>query len=247
MPKQKNSKTKPHCQICGEKQIDKLRPASTVRKELSDLILKETGNWDRKGWICANDLKKYREKYVRLLVKSEKGELNKLEREVVSSLTENDIVSQDVDSDFQTKLTMGQRIADKVADFGGSWTFIIIFGLILFLWMFINSYLLLKHPFDPYPYILLNLALSTLAAIQAPIIMMSQNRSEDRDRRRSIQDYKINLKTELELRLLHQKMDHLLNQQWKRLMEIQEVELDLLDEEEEQSKKDNNSLNPPSR
>jgi len=239
----KNKKTKPHCQICGETQIEQLHPGSIVRKELSRLIKKKNGNWDHNGWICSDDLKKYRRKYVLSLVESEKGELNKLEREVVTSLTENDIVSQDVDSDFQTKLTWGQKIADKVADFGGSWTFIIIFGLILFLWMFINSLLLIKHPFDPYPYILLNLVLSTLAAIQAPVIMMSQNRTEDRDRRRSIQDYKINLKTELELRLLHQKMDHLLNQQWKRLMEIQEVELDLMDENQ-QPKNSNKKTNP---
>ena len=226
----KSKKTEPHCQICGETRVDLLHPGTIVRNELSSLIKKKTGKWDKNGWICSDDLKKYRGKYVRSLVKSEKGELNKLEREVVASLTENDFVSRDVDSDFQIKLTWGQRVADKVAGFGGSWTFIIIFAIILFLWMFTNSLLLIKHPFDPYPYILLNLVLSSLAAIQAPVIMMSQNRTEDRDRRRSIQDYKINLKTELELRLLHQKMDHLLNQQWQRLMEIQEVELDLLDE-----------------
>jgi len=227
---QKNKKTKSSCQICGVTKNERLRPASIVRKELSGLIKKKTGNWDQNGWICVDDLKKYREQYVRSLVESEKGELNKLEHEVVTSLTKNDILSQDVDSDFQTKLTWGQKIADKVAVFGGSWTFIIIFGFILFLWMLVNSFLLARHPFDPYPYILLNLVLSSLAAIQAPVIMMSQNRQEDRDRTRSIQDYKINLKTELELRLLHQKMDHLLNQQWERLMEIQEVQLDLLDE-----------------
>ncbi len=235
----KKTKQKPVCQICGESRIELLRPARVVRKEISGLIKKETGHWNKEGWICMKDLGKYRKKYINTLVKSEKGALTELEHEVISSLTDDDLVSENVDTDFQTKLTVGQRIADKVADFGGSWKFIIIFLLTMFAWMVVNSYLLIKHPFDPYPYILLNLALSCLAAIQAPIIMMSQNRQEDKDRARSIQDYKINLKTELELRLLHQKMDHLLNQQWERLMQIQELQLEALDdvEEEEEGEK----------
>ena len=121
-------------------------------------------------------------------------------------------------------------MADHIAAFGGSWTFIIIFGVVLLAWMFVNSFVLITRPFDPFPYILLNLVLSTLAAVQAPVIMMSQNRQEARDRQRAVYDYKINLKAELEIRQLHQKMDHLLSHQWERLVEIQEIQMELINE-----------------
>jgi uncharacterized membrane protein len=121
-------------------------------------------------------------------------------------------------------------MADKLADFGGSWRFISIFGGILFLWIVINSVLMIWKPFDPYPFIFLNLILSCLAAIQAPIIMMSQNRQEARDRLHAEQDYRINLKAELEIRHLHEKIDHLLMNQWQRLMEIQQIQMELMDE-----------------
>ena len=126
--------------------------------------------------------------------------------------------------------TLGERMADRVADFGGSWTFIILFFGILALWMGVNASFMLARPFDPYPYIFLNLMLSCLAAIQAPIIMMSQNRQESRDRLRSKNDYQINLKAELEIRQLHEKVDHLLKRQWERLMEIQEIQIELMSE-----------------
>jgi uncharacterized membrane protein len=121
-------------------------------------------------------------------------------------------------------------MADHLASFGGSWTFIIIFGSILLMWIGLNSLLLLKKPFDPYPFILLNLVLSCLAAIQAPVIMMSQNRQEAKDRLRSQYDYQVNLKAELEIRHLHDKIDHLLSNQWERLVEIQQIQIDLLSE-----------------
>jgi uncharacterized membrane protein len=127
-------------------------------------------------------------------------------------------------------LTLGERVADKLADFGGSWRFIGIFAGALFLWMAMNSTLLVWKPFDPYPFIFLNLILSCLAAIQAPVIMMSQNRQEARDRLQAEHDYRVNLKAELEIRHLHEKIDHLLMNQWQRLLEIQQIQMDLMEE-----------------
>ncbi len=121
-------------------------------------------------------------------------------------------------------------MADKIATFGGSWYFLIFFTVFLAVWITVNSVVWMIKPVDPYPYILLNLMLSCLAAVQAPIIMMSQNRQEAKDRIRSQHDYQINLKAELEIRHLHEKIDHLLSHQWDRLTQIQEIQLDLLSE-----------------
>ena len=127
-------------------------------------------------------------------------------------------------------MTLGEKMADKIAQFGGSWTFILIFfGSILF-WIGINVYWYNNQGFDPYPYILLNLVLSCLASIQAPIILMSQNRQAQKDRIRSEHDYQINLKAELEIKLLSEKMDHLLIHQNRKLLEIQEMQIDYLED-----------------
>jgi uncharacterized membrane protein len=117
-----------------------------------------------------------------------------------------------------------------MAEFGGSWGFVIFFLSLIFIWIIINTYLLVVNPYDPYPYILLNLILSCVAALQAPVIMMSQNRQEARDRMRSEQDYRVNLKAELQIRLLNEKIDHLLTRQWQRLMEIQDIQMELMEE-----------------
>jgi uncharacterized membrane protein len=194
------------------------------------LIHKETGQWDENGWICLDDLQKYQHLYVQSLLKTEKGELTELELEVINGLKEQEILASNPEADFEATLTVGQRMADRIASFGGSWTFIFAFAIVLIVWMAINSYVLVAHPFDPYPFILLNLVLSTLAAVQAPLIMMSQNRQEARDRLRAMHDYQVNLKAELEIRQLHQKMDHLLSKQWERLVEIQEIQMELIKE-----------------
>ena len=164
------------------------------------------------------------------LLIDEKGELSNLEKDVIDKLSEYESISENVEKEFISNLTFGEKLSDLIASFGGSWKFIIIFSFILFFWISINVFVLLTKPFDPYPFILLNLLLSCLAAVQAPIIMMSQNRQEARDRNRAEQDYKINLKAELELRQLHQKVDHLLIQQWERMAEIQELQLEMLEE-----------------
>ncbi len=218
------------CQVCGTTRANILRPAGMVRHAVAELIQQETGKWDENGWICLDDLHRFQHQHVENVLKAEKGELTQLEQEVLDSLQQHETLSANPDVEFDARLTLGQRLADHIADFGGSWTFLILFGLVIMAWMTLNSFILATRPFDPYPYILLNLVLSCLAAIQAPIIMMSQNRQEDRDRLRAIRDYQVNLKAELEIRHLHQKLDHLLSHQWERLVEIQEIQMELINE-----------------
>jgi uncharacterized membrane protein len=159
-----------------------------------------------------------------------KGDISTLEQQVMKSLEEHDLLSKNVNIEFEQKLSFGERISDRLSRFAGSWTFILGFIAVLFLWIGVNSAVMLMRPFDPYPFILLNLVLSCLAAIQAPIILMSQNRQESKDRLRSEHDYLVNLKAELEIRHLHEKIDHLLVNQWQRLLEIQEIQTDLMEE-----------------
>jgi uncharacterized membrane protein len=219
------------CQVCGkDASRTDLIEASSVRPVVVNLIRQDYPEWSAEGFICADDLNRFRYDYVRSLIETERGELSDLEKEVVDSLASHEILSLHVDQEYDATLTFGQRLSDKIASFGGSWRFIIIFFCILVLWISVNSLILAFKTFDPYPFILLNLILSCLAAIQAPIIMMSQNRQETKDRLRASHDYQINLKAELEIRQLHQKLDHLLSRQWERLVEIQEVQIELLNE-----------------
>ena len=219
---------KPACQVCGR--TTALRRAIVVRPAVASLIQEEVKHWDEGGWICLEDLQRFQHKYVEHLLEDEKGELTQLEQRVLESLRNQEILSQNPETEFEAGLTLGQRAADRIATFGGSWVFIAIFALVMLSWMLLNSYVLAARPFDPYPYILLNLVLSCLAAVQAPVIMMSQNRQEARDRQRSMHDYQVNLKAELEIRHLHQKIDHLLSRQWERLVEIQEVQMELINQ-----------------
>jgi uncharacterized membrane protein len=219
------------CAICGKS----LSPHSVVsgelvRSEIAAEILKSCPDWSADKYICWADLTLFRGKYVHSLLECEKGELTSLEHEVVRSLREHELLSSDVESTFEQQWSFGERLADKIAAFGGSWAFLICFGIFLVTWVGMNSLVLLSRPLDPYPFIFLNLILSCLAAIQAPIIMMSQNRQEAKDRVRSQHDYQVNLKAELEIRHLHEKIDHLLSHQWNRLVQIQEVQLELLSE-----------------
>jgi len=227
---QENEKTVT-CQVCKQpKTKDELIPGDLIRDSIVKLIQKECPDWSPKGFICISDLNHFRTEYVRDILEEDKGELSELEKEVVKSFEDQELLSKDINTEFDSKLTLGQHVADKVADFGGSWKFIIIFGVIILLWISINSLLLLWRPYDPYPFILLNLILSCLAAIQAPIIMMSQNRQEAKDRLRAEHDYTVNLKAELEVRHLNEKIDHLLAHQWQRLLEIQQIQMELMEE-----------------
>ena len=157
-------------------------------------------------------------------------QLGEREKKIALHLAEKKPISRNVAKDFPNNSTFGQRIADRVTAFGGSWTFISIFGAVLFLWILLNFLLLIKlgSTFDPYPYILLNLVLSMLAAIQAPIILMSQNREADKDRLSAEHDYEVNLKAELEIMALHEKVDMLREKQWSELISIQQEQLKLL-------------------
>jgi uncharacterized membrane protein len=219
------------CQICkqGKKQSEVL-PGSLVRNPIVAKIQQTVPDWSPEGYICLTDLNRFRAEYVQSVIEEDKGQLSTLEAQVVESMQEQDLITKNLNIEYEQQLTTGQRMADKIADFGGSWTFICIFGAVLFLWMLLNSVLLITKPFDPYPFIFLNLILSCLAAIQAPIIMMSQNRQEERDRIQAEHDYQINLKAELEIRHLHEKLDHLLMNQWQRLLEIQEIQMELMEE-----------------
>jgi uncharacterized membrane protein len=219
------------CNICGKtKARSMMMPAALVRNAVTEQIKTSYPDWKPEGYICLDDLNQFRMKYIQNLLESEKGELTALDHEVLESLQRHEILSSNVDAQFEKDLALGEKMADGLATFGGSWTFLIIFAAILLIWIALNSFLLLKRPFDPYPFILLNLVLSCLAAVQAPVIMMSQNRQEAKDRLRSQHDYQVNLKAELEIRQLHDKIDHLLSHQWERLVEIQQIQIDLLSE-----------------
>ena len=219
------------CEVCGKTfSIRDLVPGGAVRDAVASQIRKEHPGWSAEKFICQPDLNRFRSRYVHSLLESEKGELTSLEDEVLQSLRDHELLAKDTDSESEEKWTLGERLADRIATFGGSWTFLICFGAFLALWIGINSAVLIWRPADPYPFILLNLVLSCLAAVQAPIIMMSQNRQEAKDRLRSQHDYQVNLKAELEIRHLHEKIDHLLSHQWERLVAIQEVQLELLSE-----------------
>jgi uncharacterized membrane protein len=219
------------CQICKQRKSPQNGTiGEVVRPSLSEFIKKKDPQWDGKGFICFDDLGKFRRDYVKEVLQDEVGELSALDQEVVESLQAHEILSSDISKQFEKKLTFGEKLSDTIASFGGSWTFIIVFSLILLVWIGVNSFVLATRAFDPYPYILMNLVLSALAALQAPVIMMSQNRSEARDRLRGENDYKINLKAELEIRHLHEKIDHLLRRQYNRLFEIQQIQIELLEE-----------------
>lgn len=219
------------CIVCGKTYPPKdLFACSAIRDPIANRIRQDISNWSPGAFICLRDLEKYRNDYVHSLLESEKGELTSLEKEVLESLQEHEVLSKNMDAEFEQEWTFGEKLADRIASFGGSWTFLIVFFLFLAAWITMNTLVFIWRPVDPYPFILLNLVLSCLAAIQAPIIMMSQNRQEDKDRLRSQHDYQVNLKAELEIRHLHEKIDHLLSHQWERLVQIQELQLELLSE-----------------
>ena len=219
------------CAICHKKfNSENIVHGGIIRNGIFQLIKNDDSSFQKTSIICLDDLHYYQNIYVQKLLETEKGELTLLENEVLNTIQEREFISTNPDNDFDKTWTKSELVADKIASFGGSWTFIGIFIGFIIVWIMINSMVFLWKPADPYPYVLLNLLLSCLAAIQAPIIMMSQNRQEMKDRIRSQHDYQVNLKSELEIRQLHEKIDHLLMHQWERLAEIQEIQLDLLEE-----------------
>ncbi|MBB6610277.1 DUF1003 domain-containing protein [Pontibacter sp. Tf4] len=219
------------CQVTGKHlPMQQLVVGADIRKNILKLLKADYPTFDEKGYVSVAVLNQYRNKYLENMLTSELGELSELEKEVIQSINEHEVLSSNIETELSENLTLGERVSDKIAEFGGSWTFILLFFSFLFLWMAVNVYFVATRPFDPYPFILLNLILSCLAAIQAPIIMMSQNRKEAKDRQRSEYDYQVNLKAELEIRLLHEKIDHLIINQNQRLIEIQQIQVDLLED-----------------
>jgi uncharacterized membrane protein len=226
-PRQRQ-RMKPHCAICGKEAREPIA-FGMVRPSLASGLAALHPNLTPDDVICRKHLTEERTRYVEQLLESERGELSDLERQVLESLAHEETVAENIEEEWEGRRSIGERIADHVAAFGGSWNFIILFFVILVIWMAVNAVAAAKA-FDPYPFILLNLVLSCLAAIQAPIIMMSQNRQEAKDRLRSENDYKVNLKAELEIRNLHEKVDHLINRQWERLAEIQQIQLEIMED-----------------
>jgi uncharacterized membrane protein len=204
--------------------------AKTIRHSILYLIQKDNPQFSHESYLSLSELNYYREKAISDYLVKETGELTELEEAVLSSLTGNNTLTDKIDVEDQQILTTGQKIADKVASFGGSWKFIILFGVFIFIWISVNIFWFINKGFDPYPFILLNLILSCLAALQAPVIMMSQNRQEEKDRERSKKDYMINLKSELEIRTLHEKIDHFIMNQQQELLELQKVQIEMMND-----------------
>lgn len=215
--------------ISGKEFPEKERvSAKNLRQSLLHFINKTHPNFSKSCFLSIEEMNEYREKYISEFLNKKLGNLTEVEKQVIQSVSKNTMISTEVEEDEQ-KITFGQKLADKVADFGGSWGFIIFFMSFLVAWILLNVFWLSNHGFDPYPFILLNLILSCIAAIQAPVIMMSQNRQEEKDRERAKKDYKINLKSELEIRELHEKIDHLIIHYQQDLLEIQKTQIDLLE------------------
>jgi len=204
--------------------------AKTVRGSILELIQKEYPQFSQDNYMSLSELDFYRKKYISEILIKDTGELTDLEKMVLGSLTTNTTLTDKIESEERQVITTGQMVADKVASFGGSWTFIISFGVFILLWISANVIWLTNKGFDPYPFILLNLILSCLASLQAPVIMMSQNRQEEKDRERGKKDYMINLKSELEIRTLHEKIDHFILKQQQELLELQKVQIDMMND-----------------
>ncbi|BCG76996.1 DUF1003 domain-containing protein [Mesorhizobium sp. 113-3-3] len=202
----------------------------TLRPSLADRIRSDHPDLPRGARISREELGRYRMRYMEELLQQEHGEFSELDRQVVESIARQDTISENSEEEFEEHRTFPDRVSDNMAAFGGSWWFLISFATVLLVWIGINLFEGLNSAFDPYPFILLNLLLSCIAAIQAPVIMMSQKRQEVKDRLRSFNEYRVNLKAELEVRHLHEKLDYLISRQWTRLAEMQQMQLDAMNE-----------------
>ncbi|MQS98377.1 DUF1003 domain-containing protein [Companilactobacillus halodurans] len=231
------------CVVCGNRFTIMeglfLRDLSDLLKEQ---VLKVNNDARESSFICLKDMQKLRISKMQGIIDQDLNIDHQMSDELKKELAKDTYVIKNINDTVYGKRTKGQRMADAVAKFGGSWGFIIVFTVILVIWMAINIVHLFGINFDPYPFILLNLFLSCVAAIQAPIIMMSQNRQADRDRFDSENDYKTNTKSEMEIRILHKKLDQLNEVQWPHILDIQKMQIEVLSEIENeiQSLKANN-------
>ena len=212
----------------------------TIDSVIMELIKKKHPNFSELDALSIDELNEFRRQYIASKMIAEYKEINKLRKRGANNLQKNTLNSDELEMNDDMNLSFGQKLSDKVASFGGSWFFIVSFLLFIGLWIVVNSILLFNNQFDPYPFIFLNLILSCVAALQAPIIMMSQNRQEEKDRDRAKKDFTINLKSELEIRLLHNKLDHLMMHQQQELIKIQKIQMDMLNDLQNQLKNLNN-------
>lgn len=220
------------CALCGEAHPRRrMTGAASLRQSLYEHGLRSIPEkWTPEARVCKKCLDRERVTFVIERLKAERGELSEIEADIAQKAAQHLIVVEHIEEEYERKSTRGQRVADRVARIGGSWPFLAGFFAVLAVWIAGNGLMLRGRAFDPFPYILLNLVLSCLAAVQAPIIMMSQNRLAARDRAQADQDFRTNLKAEIEIVALHEKVDHLLHAQYERLVELQEVQLELLQE-----------------
>jgi uncharacterized membrane protein len=201
-----------------------------VRANIYALMIRENPKLSGEGYISLRELAMYREQYITEVLSKQIGQIGEVQRTVIDAMENETLLSEKLARGDDAELTSAQRLADRVASFGGSWTFISAFGVFIVCWITLNIFFLRNVGFDPYPFILLNLILSCIAALQAPIIMMSQNRQEEKDRERAKKDYMINLKSEMEIRILHEKLDQLIIHQQQELLEIQRVQMEMMDD-----------------
>ncbi|MFO1010201.1 MAG: DUF1003 domain-containing protein [Planctomycetota bacterium] len=220
------------CSLCGRAQpAARLVHARGLRSALAEELAKRhPGAWSEDAQVCLDCRSAARVDHLLAELERERGELSEVEAEVARQAASHLAIAEQIDEQFERGITRGQRFADHVARVGGSWPFVIGFGVVLLVWIALNVLLLRERAFDPYPFILLNLVLSCVAALQAPIIMMSQDRMAARDRLQADQDFRVNLKAEIEVRSLHDKLDHVLHAQWQHMVEMQQLQIDLLNE-----------------
>ena len=219
------------CIVCGEhKKRNEVIPATLIPESIAGTIRKEYPGLSPQGYVCTGDLNHFRTQYIRDLLEKERDELSRLEENISQSMKDHELTAKNVNIEFDRQLSFGDRVSDRLADFAGSWTFIALFSGFLLFWITLNTLIITLRPFDPFPFILLNLFLSALAAIQAPVIIMSQNRQEERDRMNAEHDYQVNLNAEMEIHQLHRKIDHLLINQGERLLEIQKIQVELMED-----------------
>lgn len=217
------------CFICN-KNKKKLTNESIIDESLKEIFeTKFPSPHEQDINICDDCINNLRIDYIKYILELNKDELSQSEEKIIESYKAKELVTKNTELDFITKQTFGDKAADMIAFFGGSWYFILFFLAVIIIWITINTIVLLQKPFDPYPFILLNLLLSCLSALQAPIILMSQNRQAIKDRIRAENDYMTNLKAEFEIQFIHAKLDQLIKNQWERLLKVQKIQIELLD------------------
>jgi len=202
-----------------------------VRPSMAEILDEMRPGWRERDILPRGDYIEARRRYLERLIARDRGEIGELENSVAEAVASDALLDMDTEADIDRSATFGERLADRVTRWGGSWTFILGFFALLVVWMVANLWLLTRPArFDPYPFVFLNLILSCVAAFQAPIIMMSQSRQEAKDRLRAMNDYRVNLKAEIEIRLLHEKIDHLMLRQGEHLAELEQLILDQIDD-----------------